>query len=610
MDGDARLGALGQGGIAALTVGAFADAPDAPDVARERGEAAAAVDRLLDDSWTERLAPISRRQRLAGGAMTLAFVVVACALVAVAPAVHPQASGWLIAGLAVSYAVSTRVEFPVGAGYAVPTQLFLIPLFVLAPASAVPLIVFAALFVAALVDVARQRILADRLVDVGVDAWHAVAPALVFIGAGTPDPTHAPVWLFPAALLAQMLSEVAVTSLRLWLGQGIAPQLQLRVLATVWAIDLVLTPIAIIAAVAAFTPGYVWAPLAPLGVVVLLGMLTRDRTARIELAHERLEALRTERLRLDLVVQRMGDAFASKLDLGALLDVTMRGAAEALEAEAACASVYAGPGRQLERRAALHDDDDLRRALLVCEQDAARRGEISVVAAGTVFAVACPVREPSSGMTVGIVALAKRGCGFSDRHQELLAYLCERAGVAVGDIERHTVLRKQANSDELTGLANVRRFLEVLEAGADAFHLTGAPLSLVLVHLDDFRMINESRGHQAGDLVLREVAEVLRRCSERGDEAARYTGEELALVLNADLRTALVVAERVRAAIEETQLVDSTGVPLRVTASIGVASLDSEIRGPHELIAAADRALFQAKYDGRNCVRTLARSAA
>jgi diguanylate cyclase (GGDEF)-like protein len=66
----------------------------------------------------------------------------------------------------------------------------------------------------------------------------------------------------------------------------------------------------------------------------------------------------------------------------------------------------------------------------------------------------------------------------------------------------------------------------------------------------------------------------------------------------------------VRAAIEETQLVDSTGVPLRVTASIGVAALDAEIRGPHELIAAADRALFQAKYDGRNCVRTLARSAA
>jgi diguanylate cyclase (GGDEF)-like protein len=607
MDGDARLGPVGQHGLGALTAAPFANTAD---LALERGESSAAVDRLLEDSWTERLSPIPCRQRLAGGAMTLAFVIAACALVVVAPAASAQASLALIVGLAVSYAVSTRVEFPVGAGYAVPTQLFLIPLFVLAPAATVPLIVFGALSVAALIDVARQRILADRLVDVGVDAWHAVAPALVFVAAGTTDPTQAPVWLFPAALLAQMLSEVAVTSLRLWLGQGIAPQLQLRVLATVWTIDIVLTPIAVVAAVAASTPGFVWAPLAPLGMVLLLAMLSRDRTARIELSHERLEALRTERLRLDLVVQRMGDAFASKLDLDALLDVTMRGAAEALEAEAACASVYAGPGRQLERRATLDDDEELRRALLVCEQDAARRGEISVLGAGSVVAVACPVREPSSGLTVGIVALAKRGSGFSDRQQELLAYLCERAGVAVGDIERHTVLRKQANSDELTGLANVRRFLEVLETGADAFHLRGASLSLVLVHLDDFRTINESRGHQAGDLVLREVAEVLRRCSERGDEAARYTGEELALVLNADLPTALVVAERVRAAIEETQLVDSTGVPLRVTASIGVAALDAEIRGPHELIAAADRALFQAKYDGRNCVRTLARSAA
>lgn len=607
MDGEARRGPNGQGGFNAPAVDGFAGSTD---FARERGESSAAVDRLLEDSWTEPLSPLSRRQRLAGGAMTLAFVVAACALLAVAPAVEARASGVLIAALAVSYAVSTRVEFPVGAGYAVPTQLFLIPLFVLAPPSSVPLIVFAALAVAALVDVARRRMLADRLVDVGVDAWHAVAPALVFVAAGAPHPAHAPVWLFPAAFLAQMLSEVAVTSLRLWLGQGIAPRLQLRVLATVWTIDLVLTPIAIVAAVAGFTPGFAWAPLAPLGMVLLLAMLTRDRTARIELSHERLEALRTERLRLDLAVQRMGDAFASKLDLGALLDVTMRGAADALEAEAACASVYAGPGRQLERRTALHDDEEVERALLVCEQDAARRGAISVVRAGTVVAVACPVREPSSGLTVGIVALARRGRGFSERQQELLAYLCEQAGVAVGDIERHTVLRKHANSDELTGLANVRRFLEVLESGTEAFHARGVALSLVLLHLDNFRKINDSRGHQAGDLVLREVAEVLRRCSQSGDEAARYNGEELALVLNADLSTALAVAERVRVAIEEMLLVDASGMPLRVTASIGVASLDAETPGPHELIAAADAALFQAKDDGRNCVRSLARSAA
>lgn len=606
MDGHARLGALAEGGAGALAVPPVAGAADPTP---ERGESSTAVDRLLEDSWTERRSPISARQRLAGGVMTFAFVVAACALVAVAPPAGGHASLWLTAGLAVSYAVSTRVEFPVGAGYAVPTQLFLVPLLVLAPASFVPLIVFGALGAAALIDVARRRILADRLVDVGVDAWHAVAPAVVFVSAGVTEPAQAPLWLFPAALLAQMLSEVAVTSLRLWLGQGIAPQLQLRVLATVWTIDLVLTPIAVIAAVAAFTPGYAWAPLAPLGMVLLLGILSRDRTARIELSHERLEALRTERLRLDLVVQRMGDAFASKLDLGALLDVTMRGAAEALEAEAASASVDAGPGSQRERRAMRDDDEELRRALLVCEADVARRGEISVLAAGSVAAVACPVREPSSGLTVGIVALAKRGRGFSERQQELLAYLCERAGVAVGDIELHTVLRRQANSDELTGLANVRRFLEVLESGADAFHGHDAPLSLVLLHLDNFRAINESRGHQAGDLVLREVAEVLRRCSERGDEAARYNGEELALVLGADLQTALQVAERIRAAIEETQLVDATGVPLRVTASIGVASLDAEIRDAHELIAAADRALFQAKYDGRNCVRTPARRA-
>lgn len=575
----------------------------------EDGESSAPVERLLDDSWDERLEPFSRRERLAGAGMTAAFVVVAGALATVTPVWGATGSPLMILVMAIGFAIASRVEFPIGAGYAVPTQLFLVPLFVLAPEQTVPLIVLGANTAATLADVTWRKVPFDRLVDVGVDSWHAVAPAAVILSAGVVAGEPPPLWLYPTAFLAQMTSEVATSTLRLWLGRGISPQLQIRVLASVWTIDLLLTPIGLVAGLAAIDADLdlAPAPLALFGVVGLLAILTRDRTARIEQAHVRLEALRAERTRLEIAVQRIGDAFASKLDLDALLNITMRAAVEALDAGGARASAYAGPGRKLVRRATMHEDGAIEPALVAAEKAAARRGAISVVSVDDVFAVACPIRESVDGAMAGVIALAREGHGFTDRKRELLQYLCDQAGVAAGDIERHTTLHRQALTDELTGLANHRRLQEVLALGTDAHRVNGAPLALILFDLDNFKQVNDTRGHQTGDHVLRAVSDVLRGCCRGGDEAARYGGEELAIILHAtDLPTAVAVAERARAAVAALELVDMEGKDLSVTTSVGVAALGAGVRDPQSLIAAADAALYEAKRSGKNRVHFLA----
>jgi diguanylate cyclase (GGDEF)-like protein len=150
--------------------------------------------------------------------------------------------------------------------------------------------------------------------------------------------------------------------------------------------------------------------------------------------------------------------------------------------------------------------------------------------------------------------------------------------------------------DPLTGLYNRRHFFS--EASRDLVRV-----SVIILDVDHFKSINDQFGHSVGDQVLREISERLRASIRPDDIACRYGGEEFAILLpNADLLTSATVGERLRSRIESEPFEAGTH-SLRVTASVGVASVDEKSSGIESLVDRADRALYEAKNGGRNRVK-------
>lgn len=163
-------------------------------------------------------------------------------------------------------------------------------------------------------------------------------------------------------------------------------------------------------------------------------------------------------------------------------------------------------------------------------------------------------------------------------------------------------LRELAVRDELTGLFNRRELMRMLEDEAERSQRTRAPLSLLLIDIDHFKSINDRFGHPAGDAVLAALGGLVRAQVRTIDRPARYGGEEMAVILpDTDAAGALVLAERLRAAVAGSAFVAGNET-LTVTASFGVATMPLNASSVHELIEAADRALYQAKREGRNRV--------
>ncbi len=168
--------------------------------------------------------------------------------------------------------------------------------------------------------------------------------------------------------------------------------------------------------------------------------------------------------------------------------------------------------------------------------------------------------------------------------------------------EKHAMAHKAA-TDALTGIANRAAFDEHVSQQIESTLTHHKPLALIILDVDHFKKFNDTHGHQAGDAVLKEVAQTLAKSCGKQAFAARYGGEEfVAVASGADSSAARKLAEKIRAAIEK-HSVRFEGKPLRVTASFGVAIWDNAETAAN-WIHRADTALYQAKSAGRNQVAT------
>jgi diguanylate cyclase (GGDEF)-like protein len=181
----------------------------------------------------------------------------------------------------------------------------------------------------------------------------------------------------------------------------------------------------------------------------------------------------------------------------------------------------------------------------------------------------------------------------------------EMAG-KIRDLKRYYNQKRDSLSDlafrdELTGLFNRRYFDQKLQEEIDRSARYHRSLSLILGDIDHFKAFNDDFGHQKGDEVLRAVSDLLRSSCRSSDTPVRYGGEELAVILpETDIDGAFLVAEKARKFIEA-RAADVAG--RTVTISMGIAAFGPGTDGPAEIIAAADRALYKAKSQGRNrCV--------
>ncbi|HSI37344.1 MAG: HDOD domain-containing protein [Phycisphaerae bacterium] len=177
--------------------------------------------------------------------------------------------------------------------------------------------------------------------------------------------------------------------------------------------------------------------------------------------------------------------------------------------------------------------------------------------------------------------------------------------------QKHTLeiqneqLKVQATTDGLTGLANRATFDLFLAEHFAAARRDGKPLALLMLDIDKFKSVNDTHGHQTGDQVIRYVGRLLRTAGRADDLAARYGGEEMALILpGTNKQRAAAIAESIRRAVCARPVPVEKG-SLPVTISIGVASFEagSPLAQPAHLLKAADLAVYAAKHGGRNCVK-------
>lgn len=201
-----------------------------------------------------------------------------------------------------------------------------------------------------------------------------------------------------------------------------------------------------------------------------------------------------------------------------------------------------------------------------------------------------------------LIVAARKPKAFKGSDRDTLEALGNQLAVAMANARAVRLLEEKATTDGLTGCLNKRAFLAELEQKILAAQRFRRKLSLIITDLDHFKTVNDTYGHASGDRVLQELGRVLQRVKRETDLVARFGGEEFCVLCEeTDARGARLLAERVREELEGTEVPTELG-PLKVTASLGVATFPDHAKTAEALFAEGDKALYEAKNRGRNQV--------
>ena len=540
------------------------------------------VERLLDESWEARDRRATRRELIAEAAAGGAFLLVAIplALPAMLEGRVPLGTALLLVFL---YALVRTIRFQIGVGAIVPSYLVLVPMLILLPPSTVPLLAGVGLVLGTSIRVLAERSNAQALLFSVPDGWHTIGPAVVLMFAGHPHGGEK-VAVYLGALAAGFLVDLVSSTLREWLALGVAPRLQVRVITLVWVVDAAVAPLGYLIAEAARPQPARLLLLVPL--FGLLHIVDRDRTARIAEAQHRLRIVARERTRLQAAVRRLGDAFAAKLDLGALTNVLLGGSIDALDADAGRLVLTAPRATPIVERRGPRRLDPL---LLAADAAATSDRRARQLEADGDWAIVLPF---TFGESTGCVAVARRGRSFRPDEHALLRGLVERAGRAAAEIVAHETLREQAMTDALTRLGNRRRLSTDL-GGRLVQASPESPVLLMLFDLDGFKAYNDTFGHIAGDALLARLGHKLQAAVSGVGDAYRLGGDEFCVLMPV-MRDGLYTA--VSAAVHA---LEERGETFAVTASCGTVLLPHEARTVDYALQLADERMY-ARKNGRH----------
>jgi diguanylate cyclase (GGDEF)-like protein len=202
---------------------------------------------------------------------------------------------------------------------------------------------------------------------------------------------------------------------------------------------------------------------------------------------------------------------------------------------------------------------------------------------------------------VGVLNLSDKAdaAGFTREDIALVELLGQLIGASIGNISLFEHIQHQARTDGLTGLANHRTFYEVLEQELWRSKRYGEQISLIMVDIDNLKTINDTFGHKAGDKVIMETSRRIKESIRQIDTAARYGGDEFAIILpNTSLTDATVVAERMVNVVSGSPIVwRKDEIPISISVGLGQYGPDST---PDDITSKSDKALYAAKQAGKN----------